>query len=119
MTTTYDLSTNVGKLRLAIADKDVTDAEFTDEELDVLIDQGGSWQQGAILAVDTLIAKYAKKVSFALGPRREELGQIVEHYRALRDNLASGLAGEIQTEDLTFSWIEEDSSADTEYSEDE
>lgn len=119
MTTTYDLSTDVGKLRLAIADTDVTDAEFSDEELDVLIAQGGSWQQGAILAVDVLIARYSKQVSFTLGPRREELGQIVEHYRALRDNLAAGLAGEILTEDLTFSWVEEDTSADSEYSEDE
>lgn len=118
MTTTYDTTTNVGKVRLAIQDNDVTDAEFTDEELEVFISVGGSWQQGALLAVDALIAKYAKKVTFALGPRRENLSDIVDHYKTLRANLERGLAGEMLTEDLTFSWTEE-SDSDTEYSEDE
>jgi len=118
MTKTYDLDTNVGKVRLAIQDTDVTDAEFSDEELEVLISTGGSWQQGALLAVDALIAKYAKRVTFALGPRREQLSDIVDHYKTLRGNLERGLAGEILSEDLTFSWTEEESS-DTEYSEDE
>lgn len=118
MTTTYDTDTDVGKVRLAIADTDTTDAEFTDEEIEVFISAGGSWQQGCLLAVDALIAKYAKKVTFALGPRREQLSDIVDHYKALRSNLESGLGGEILTEDLTFSWTEEDTS-DTEYSEDE
>lgn len=120
MTATYDLSTDVGKVRLAIQDTDTSDAEFTDEEIEVFVDTGGSWQQGALLAVDSLIAKYAKKVNFALGPRREDLGQIVEHYKLLREHLASGLGGAILTEDLTFSWIEEDAdTGSTEWSEDD
>ena len=118
MTATYDLDTNVGKVRLAIQDTDVTDAEFTDEEIEIFVSTGGTWQQGTLLAVDALIAKYARKVNFALGPRREQLSDIVEHYNALRASLERGLAGEILTEDLTFSWTEEETS-DTEYSEDE
>ena len=42
MTATYDLTTNVGKVRLKIADTDVTpatDAHFTDEELQVFLDE--------------------------------------------------------------------------------
>lgn len=118
--TTYDVTTDIGKLRLAIGDTMVSIAEFTDEELAVFISAGGSWQQGALLAVDSLIAKYAKKVNFSLGPRSEQLGQIVEHYKTLRENLERGLGGEIVTEALTFSWIEGgDDSAETEYSEDE
>lgn len=115
MTFTYDTSTDIGKLRLAIADTSEDDAEFTDEELQVFIDLAGSWSAAAILAVDALIAKYAKLVSLTVGPRREEYGQIVEHYRVLRANLVSGVAGEagaIDQEDLTFSWVEEDDEDD-------
>ncbi len=42
MTATYDLTTNVGKVRLKINDKDitpVTDAHFTDEEIEVFLDE--------------------------------------------------------------------------------
>jgi len=39
MTTTYDVTTNVGKVRLLIGDTDITDAQFTDEEIEVFLDQ--------------------------------------------------------------------------------
>lgn len=39
MTTTYDLTTNVGKVRLKIADTDITDAHFTDEEIQIFLDE--------------------------------------------------------------------------------
>ena len=42
MTATYDLTTNVGKVRLKIADTDVTpstDAHFSDEEIEVFLDE--------------------------------------------------------------------------------
>lgn len=42
MTATYDLTTSIGKVRLKIDDRDVTpatDAHFTDEELQVFLDE--------------------------------------------------------------------------------
>ena len=42
MTASYDLNTNIGKVRLKIADTDVTpatDAHFTDEEIQVFLDE--------------------------------------------------------------------------------
>jgi len=114
MTFTYDTTTSVGRLRLAIGDTVEDDAEFTDAELEVLIDVAGSWQAAAVMGCDSLIAKYAKLVDITLGPRKEALGQIVEHYKTLRAHLAQGVGGTIQTEDLTFSWTEEESS-DSEY----
>jgi len=33
MAATYDLTTSIGKVRLLISDTDVTDAQFTDEEI--------------------------------------------------------------------------------------
>ncbi len=41
MTVTYVLSTNIGKMRLAIGDKTVSDPIFTDEELQVFLDNNG------------------------------------------------------------------------------
>ncbi len=37
MTTTYDITTDVGKVRLRTGDKDITDAAFTDEEIEIYL----------------------------------------------------------------------------------
>jgi hypothetical protein len=37
MTVTYDISDNVGKVRLKIGDTDTTDYQFTDEEIEVFL----------------------------------------------------------------------------------
>ena len=53
MTATYDLTTSIGKVRLKIFDKDVTpatDAHFTDEELQVFLDEA----EGDILIASAL-----------------------------------------------------------------
>ena len=39
MTTTYDLTTDVGKVRLKIADTVIATAHFTDEEIQVFLDE--------------------------------------------------------------------------------
>jgi len=38
MTTTYDITTDVGKVRLLIGDTDIADAQFTDEEIQIFLD---------------------------------------------------------------------------------
>ena len=43
-TYTYDLTTNIGKVRLKIGDNDIvpiTDAHFSDEEIQVFLDEAG------------------------------------------------------------------------------
>ena len=53
MAVTYDLTTAIGKVRLKIADTDITDAHFTDEELQVFLDEaGGSDYLAAALALE-------------------------------------------------------------------
>lgn len=42
MTATYDLETNVGKLRLLLQDTDTDDVIFQDEELQVFLSQKGN-----------------------------------------------------------------------------
>jgi hypothetical protein len=109
MTCTYDLTANLGKLRLAIGDTDCTDAEFSDEELQVLLDISDSWQEAALRACDFAIAKYAKSsTDMRMGPRSESRSQRVEHWRALKADLAESfditLLRSLGSEDLAFSW---------------
>lgn len=53
-TYTYDITNDIGKVRLYIGDNDIvptSDAQFSDEELQVFIDLGGSVLMGAALAL--------------------------------------------------------------------
>ena len=60
MTVTYDITTNVGKVRLKIGDTDTTNYIFTDEELGVfLTDQSNSINMAAADASEAWAAKYA------------------------------------------------------------
>ncbi len=70
MTTTYDLTTDIGRVRLNIPDTDIANAEFTDEELQAFLDQ----EQSNIFfaaadAVDVLATNNAHilKVTTSLG----------------------------------------------------
>ena len=62
MTTTYDITTTVGQVRLIIGDTDVhpgSDAVFSDEELTYFYSIGGSVTLGAAMAAEAWAAKYA------------------------------------------------------------
>ena len=59
MTATYDLSTDIGKIRLIISDKDITDCHFTDEELQVFLDSEGSVNLASAAALESWAAAYA------------------------------------------------------------
>ena len=55
MAYTYDLATDIGKVRLLIGDTDITpttDAQFSDEEIQVFLDLGGSVFMGAAKALE-------------------------------------------------------------------
>jgi hypothetical protein len=69
MTTTYDITTNVGQVRLKIGDTDTTDAAFTDEELTLfLTDNGSNINLAAADACEAWAAKYATNAD------REQIG---------------------------------------------
>lgn len=51
MSTTYDLTTDVGKVRLKVGDTDTAAAQFSDEELQVFIDEAGTVNASAGLAL--------------------------------------------------------------------
>jgi hypothetical protein len=116
MTFTYVVTTDLGKLRLILGDTGSASAEFSDEEMNAFIAMAGTWQQAAIMGCDALIAKYARLVNLTLGPRSESYSDIVAHYKDLKASLLAGggVAAQITTEGLTFSWNEDDDD-DTDY----
>ena len=65
MAWTYDLATDIGKVRLLISDTDiipVTDAQFSDEEIQVFLTIEGSVNLAAALALETWAAIYSMSV---------------------------------------------------------
>lgn len=118
-TFTYDITDNTGKLRLAIADIDLTTTTgdrntwtvlFTDEELDVFLNDAGndinlaaSYALNAIAASRALLAK-----SKRLGDYSEDLSKIADSLRAqakvyfdIATNTPSGSAAEVANTDFT------------------
>lgn len=51
MPTTYDLTTDIGKIRLHINDRDVSNATFTDEEIQAFLDSEGTVVGAALAAL--------------------------------------------------------------------
>lgn len=119
MSCTYDLTTDVGRVRLAIGDTDCTAAQLSDEEIEALLDLVDTWQEAALRAIDTLIAKYAvSRYDIRMGPRSESRSQVIENLKALKAYLAesygldAAMLSALGSEDLTFSWDEEEEEDD-------
>ena len=69
-TTNYDLSTDIGKLRMVINDVSLLDTNagvrpdgtfYADEELQVFIDLAGSWKRAVSLVLRALATVYARQ----------------------------------------------------------
>ena len=66
MAFTYDLATNIGKVRLLVPDNDSTAYDLQDAEIDYfLTDVGGSVKGAAVRACHWLARKYSKKATFS------------------------------------------------------
>jgi hypothetical protein len=92
MAATCDLTTDVGRARLLIGDRDVSDPMFSDEELAAIIEaEGGSVYLGAALALDTIavnevlvqkaitilgLTTNGPSVAAALGQRADKLREL-------------------------------------------
>lgn len=86
MSFTYDLATDVGKLRLEIGDT-AEDEEikpngenFSDEELEHLLSDEGSVGRTAARSCEILARMYAPLVDLAVGPQRESLSDAYDHW---------------------------------------
>lgn len=95
MAATYDLTTNIGQVRLLIADTDTVTPDFQDEELTALLTlEGGSLKRAAARALETLAASRARlAVRKTRGEVTDDLTQIAKELRAtaaqLREEAAS------------------------------
>ena len=69
MTTTYDITNNVGKVRLNIGDTSTTDAVFTDEELGIFLTRESN--NINLASADALEAWAAK---YGTNPSTEQIG---------------------------------------------
>lgn len=58
MTFTYDLTTDIGKVRLLIGDKNIAAPVFTDEELSSFLTSEGSVNLAAAIALEAWAAGY-------------------------------------------------------------
>ena len=59
MTITYDLATDIGRMRLLIPDRDLTTAVFDDDEISAFLALEGDVRSAAALALETIAADQA------------------------------------------------------------
>lgn len=98
MSWTYDpsLAAVRDQVRFTIGDTDVSEQQFTNEELDFLITTYGSVGQVAIVAIRGLIAKYARKVNKAVGDLKISYGDRIKQYEALLEELQTTFSATAQ-----------------------
>lgn len=106
-TWTYDLTTNVGKLRLMIGDTDIvptTDAQFTDEELTYFLTaNGGNLNLAAAAALEAWIGKLSRE------PTAEKIGDYSYTKKAIENmNKLRGELLEKESMSPVFEWSEWD-----------
>lgn len=87
---TYNLTTDIGKLRLALNDNDMLKAaagvkpdgsSYGDEELAVFIELAGSWKRAVSLTLRALANAYAKHATVQTSnDYREDLSKISAQY---------------------------------------
>jgi len=110
MTTTYDLTTSVGKLRLVIGDTTLADAVFTDEELNYFLTENSSdISLSASDALEAWAAKYgASATSENLGDYAytqkiiEGMLTLAKKLREKAEGVPSGAAAEIAHTDFNY-----------------
>jgi hypothetical protein len=101
MSFSYDLATDIGKLRLEVGDVLSTAGKgvkpdgtyITDEELQVLLTREASVGRAAAAACEILARMYARFVDTAVGPRRESLSQASTAYAAQAKTLRQQFGG--------------------------
>lgn len=115
MTATYNLATQIGRVRLLIPDRDVTDPIFTDEEIEVFVNSEVSerWAAAAALEIaamdDVLTFKVMKAGSDSVDASKgaEILLDRAAKLRAMEpitESLYAGQIGVIEQAHGVFGW---------------
>lgn len=99
MSFTYDLTTDIGQIRLEIGDTEEGQgvkpdgSNFSDEELQVILDREGGVMAAVAGVCEVLATQYARLVDTSVGPRREALGSIAQQYAARAAQLRKQYGG--------------------------
>jgi hypothetical protein len=93
MTWSYNIATDIGKVRFAVGDTDTTDQQLQDEEINYLLTSFGSVAGAAVAAARAIAAKYARLVSSSVESVSESAEQRYAHYTQLAAQLAANAAG--------------------------
>jgi len=102
MSFTYDLTEDVGKLRLRIGDtvtgsgprpESGVASNFSDEELQHFIDTEGTLERAIALALETLATEWSVFTNITLGPRKEEYARISEQFAKRADQARKNYGG--------------------------
>ena len=91
-TYTYDLTTDVGKMRMYLQDFPEGKARFTNEELTMFATEAGSWQRGIADAAGVLlmnVARFARVFTDAEGNTIDETAG-AEYLQDLIDKFGGG-----------------------------
>ena len=109
MSATYDITTNVGKVRLLIGDTILADYKFIDEEIEVFLsNNSNNINQAAAEALEAWAASYATNAD------SEHIGDYSYTQKVVANMLS--LAAKLREKDVStpvFEWSEPDY-ADTE-----
>lgn len=116
MAFTYDLTTNVGKVRLTIPDNDSTAYDLEDAEISYFLGVvGNNVTAAAVKCCRWLARKYSKKVSFTADGLTMQHTQRAAEFAQRADELESELYGGISTSTLIRSDGYSDATATNDY----
>lgn len=103
MTFSYDLDTDIGKVRLEIGDTVESQgvkpngSNLTDEELQHMLDEEGSVGRASARACEILARFYAPLVDLAVGPKRESLSKAHAQWMKVAKDLRAKHGGTAAT----------------------
>lgn len=88
MPSTYDLTTDIGKIRLALGDNNFASgrgvkpdySNFTDEELQIFLTAEGTVGRATAAACEALATAWGTVTDITVGARSESLSKVAAHY---------------------------------------
>ncbi len=113
MAFTYDLATNIGKVRLNLGDKVQGSgpwpdgANFQDEEVtQILTQEGGDVMRAVAACCEILANAWSALASVGIGPRREEFNHVSEMFAQRAEKLRATYGGEARAVSAEFKRVD-------------
>lgn len=112
MTFTYNLGTNIGRVRLAVGDKTEVPSGSasgirSDEEIQIFLDNNsGSWQKASIEWILSVLAEISQVREFKADWLEVDPESAMENYQKMLTNFQQwyGVSGKGNTTTMTAAW---------------